>query len=113
MIIQGSLLHVKNFKCRSSQAVVQTSPETNVNLDGDTLELVEKFYYLGDVLRTDGKMHDLGVFRIRTRWKVQRPVWYSVWKGAISKNKRYYLYNLCEKYNVLWSSKFGYESQGY
>ena len=32
--------------------------EKKVNLDEDTLKVVEKFCNLGDVLSTDGRMHD-------------------------------------------------------
>ena len=65
-VIEGSLLRVKYFKCRFCQAVVQKSPEKKVNLDGDTLQVVEKFWCLGDVRYTKGIMHDLVVFKTKT-----------------------------------------------
>ena len=68
MGIQESLLPLKNFKCKSCQAVVHKGPEKKVNLDGDTLEVVEKSCYFVDILSSQEKVHDSVVFRIRTGW---------------------------------------------
>ena len=58
-------MHVKNFKCKSRQAVVQENSAKKVNLNEHTLEVMKKFINLGNVLNTGGKAHDAVVFRIR------------------------------------------------
>ena len=42
--------------------------EERITLDGDDIK-VEKFSYLGDVLRTEGGVHEAVTSRIRYAWK--------------------------------------------
>ena len=54
---------------------MQKSLEKKVHLvDGDTLEVVEKFCYLHQVLCRDGRMHKLVIFRIRAMWNKSKKV---------------------------------------
>jgi len=40
-----------------------------VNNDGDDIEIVDKFPYLGDILSTEGGVHEAIIARIRSAWK--------------------------------------------
>ena len=48
----------KNFKCKSYQEVLEKRLEKKVNLDGDMLEVVETFSYLGNSLSVEGRVHN-------------------------------------------------------
>jgi len=43
--------------------------EERLTVDGDDIEFVDKFPYLGDVLSTEGGVHEAIIARIRSAWK--------------------------------------------
>jgi len=43
--------------------------EERLTMDGDDIEIVDKFPYLGDVLSTEGGVHEAIIARIRSAWK--------------------------------------------
>ena len=69
--VKGSLQRAStSFRCRiclngnSSSTVVQS----RLSLDNDSLEFVDNFCYLGDVLDTDGGVESAVTARIRSGW---------------------------------------------
>ena len=42
--------------------------EETVKLDGDNLEVVDKFCYLEDMLNSEGNVQDAVIARLRARW---------------------------------------------
>jgi len=44
--------------------------EERLTMDGDDIEIVDKFSYLGDVLSTEGGVHEAMIARIRSAWKI-------------------------------------------
>ena len=61
------------LKCKSCKVVVQKSPKKKINLVGDILKVVGKFWCWGEVLSKDGRWHNLVLFRIRAG-QIQRGV---------------------------------------
>ena len=43
--------------------------EDNISLDGDNIEVVDRFSYLGDVISTEGSAQEAVTSRIRSAWK--------------------------------------------
>jgi len=67
--IKGSIAKAKNFKCKRCQGFIDNNLEERLTMDGDDIEIVDKFPYLGDVLSTEGGVHEAIIARIRSAWK--------------------------------------------
>ena len=61
---------VKSFICRGCLNPVTSAGRTSVDIGASAkLELVDKFYYLGEMLSVDGDADAAMEARIRIRWK--------------------------------------------
>ena len=61
---------VKSFICRGCLNPVTSAGRTSVDIGASAkLELVDKFYYLGDMLSVDGDADAAMEARIRIGWK--------------------------------------------
>ena len=69
--LKGQLAKATNFVCSqcSSDAVADRNNEEEVMLAGSNLEVVDKFYYLGDMLDAGGGTESSTVTRVRSGWK--------------------------------------------
>ena len=68
--VHGSLTRKKDFiwkKCISG--VVFEDEHNMITLDGDNIEVVDRFSYLGDVISTEGDAQEAVTSRIRSAWK--------------------------------------------
>jgi len=67
--IKGSIAKAKNFKCKRCQGFIDNNLEERLTTDGDDIEIVDKFPYLGDVLSKEGGVHEAITARIRSAGK--------------------------------------------
>jgi len=67
--VRGQLMAVRNFECKRCCGLLADGSEESVSLDGDIVEKVDKFCYLGDVLCTDGGVQGAVIARTRAGWK--------------------------------------------
>jgi len=58
-----------SFVCKSCRHLVHTNRDARVALNGDDLEVVDRFPYLGDVLSSVGGVQEAVMARIRSGWK--------------------------------------------
>ena len=56
-----------NFECKCCRDVKSQRKES-IKLDGDNLEVVDKSCYLGDMLNSEGSVHDAVIARLRVGW---------------------------------------------
>ena len=76
-----------------------------MNSNGQTLEVVEKFCYLGDTISTRGGEEDSITGRIRSGWSKFResvPLSESKWLSLASKGR---LYQVCVRSVMLYASE--------
>ena len=99
------LIARKNFKCKSCQEDVQKSPEKTVNLDGDTLEFVEKICYLGNVLSTNERVHDSVVFKIKAEWNKFRELFGILCGRRLSQRTKAIVYKIWVKSAMCYGAK--------
>ena len=65
-----SLTREKDFTCKKCIPGVVFEDEDNMrSLDGDHIEVVDRFFYLGDVISTEGGAQEAVTSRIRLAWK--------------------------------------------
>ena len=51
-----------------SRRCEKSKKRKTVKLNGDNLEVVKKFCYLGDMLNSEGSVHDAVIARLRVGW---------------------------------------------
>ena len=67
--IKGSLARVDNFECKCCRGDVKSQRrEETIKLNGDNLEVVNKFCYIGDMLNSEGSVQDAVIARLRAGW---------------------------------------------
>ena len=64
-------------------------------LDGDDIEKVDKFCYVGDVLSTEGGVQEAVISRIRSAWKKFKDVFSVLCRKSLSLKFRGILYKSC------------------
>ena len=68
--VHESLTREKDFTCKKCiPGVVFEDEDKMISLDGDNIEVVDKFSYLGDVISTEGGAQEAVTSRIRSAWK--------------------------------------------
>ena len=68
--VHGSLTRKKDFTCKKCIPGVVFEDEDNmISLDGDNIEVVDRFSYLCDVISTEGGAQEAVTSRIRSAWK--------------------------------------------
>ena len=94
--VRGSLTRVNDFSCKKCiPGVVFEDEDKMINLDGDTIEVVDRFSYLGDVLSTEGGAQEAVTSRIRSAWKKFKEVSNVICGKSISLKVRGTLYKSC------------------
>ena len=97
--VHGSLTREKDFTCKKCiPGVVFEDEDKLISLDGDNIEVVDRFSYLGDVISTEGGAQEAVTSRIRSAWKKFKEVSNVICGRSISLKVRGTLYKkLCEK----------------
>ena len=67
--IQGYIAKVTNLTCRRYQGLLNKNTEERTTLDGDDIEIVNGFTYLGDVLSAEGGVQEAVTSTVRSGWK--------------------------------------------
>ena len=68
--VHGSLTQEKDFTCKKCIPGVSFENEDKmITLDGDNIEVVDRFSYLGDVISTKKEAQEAVTSRIRSAWK--------------------------------------------
>ena len=91
--VHGSLTKEKDFtgkKCISG--VVFEDEDKMISLDGDSIEVVDRFSYLGDVISAEGGAQEAVTSRIRSAWKKFKEVSNVICGRSISLKVRGTLY---------------------
>ena len=71
--VHGSLTRKKDISCKKCvPGVLLQDEDKKINLDGDGIEVVDRFSYPGDVLSTEGGAQEAVTSRIRSTWKILR-----------------------------------------
>ena len=66
-----------------------------MNLDGNNLEVVDKFSYLGDVIICEGRTQEAVILRITSQWKNFKEISNVICGQSISLKVRGALYKSC------------------
>ena len=91
--VHGSLTREKDFTCKKCIPGVVFEDEDNmISLDGDNIEVVDRFSYLGDVVSTEGGAQEAVTSRIRSAWKKFKEVSNVICGRSISLKVRGTLY---------------------
>ena len=91
--VDGSLTREKDFTCKKCISGVVFEDEYNmISLDGDNIEVVDRFSYLGDVISTEGGVQEPVTSRIRSALKKFKEVSNVICERSISLKVRGTLY---------------------
>ena len=88
--VHGSLTQEKDFTCKKCIPGVLFEDEM-ITLDGDNIEVVDRFSYLGDVISMEGAQEAV-ISRIRSAWKKFKKVSNVICRRNISLKVRGTLY---------------------
>jgi len=66
---QDNVTLAVSFVCKRCRHLVHANRDERVTLDGDDLEVVDRFSCFGDVLSSAGGMQEAVTARIRSGWK--------------------------------------------
>ena len=103
--VHGSSTQEKDFTCKKCiPGMLFEDEDKMITLDGDNIEVVERFSYFGDVISIEGGAQEAVTSRIRSAWKKFEKV--SNVKLMCGRSKslkvRGTLYKSCEKCSNLW-----------
>ena len=91
--VHGSLTHERDFTCKKCiPGVLFEDEDKMITLDGDNIEVMDRFSYLGDVSSTEGGVQKAVTSRIRSAWKKFKEVSNVVCGRSISLKVRGTLY---------------------
>ena len=93
--VHGSLTREKDFTCKKcipGEVPVFKDKDKMISVDGDNLEVVDRFSYLGDVISTEGGAQEAVTSRIRSAWKKFKEVSNVICGRSISLKVRGTLY---------------------
>ena len=106
--MKGRLKLDPTFKCRKCRGEVTAPviPEIGpVVIDGETIEIVKTFCYLGDLSGQRGGCYDATTARIRSAWKSFRELLPMLTCRGISLKTRGFHYNACVRSVMLYASE--------
>ena len=93
-------------KCCKVDSPITDGLNTDLHLDignGVSLEKVDKFCYLGDMLDADGGCDSVVTARVRSAWKKFREYFtHTNWKRILVKTERQGIRYLCEELSDAW-----------
>ena len=91
--VHGSLNPEKDFTCKKRIPDVLFKDEDKIiTLDGDNIEVVDRFSYLGDEISTEGGAQEAVTSKIRSAWKNFKKVSNVICRRSISLKVRGTLY---------------------
>ena len=91
--VHGSLTHEKEFTCKKyTPGVLFKDEDKMINLDGDNIEVVDRFSYLGDVISTKRGALEAVTLKIMSAWKKYKEVLNVICERSISLKVRGTLY---------------------
>ena len=96
--IHGPLINVANFKCArcsGSARPIDVRPFLEITLDGEVVEAVDCFCYLGDMIAGGGGCHHATTARIRSAWGKFRELLPLLTSRSLLLSTRGYLYDTC------------------
>ena len=106
--ITGRLVEDPSFKCKRCLGLipeVATPDPISLELDGEQIEVVTSFCYLGDVTGERGGCFDATTARIRAAWKKFRELLPILTCRGISLSNRGHGYNACVRSVLLHASE--------
>ena len=69
--------------------------EETVKLDGDNLEVADKFCYLGDMLNSEESVHDTVIAKLRVGWEKFKDLSSVLCKKGVSLRMKGIVYEAC------------------
>ena len=93
--IKGNLTAVRDFKCPSCIQGLNRTKDNTIQLGEDSLELVDEFCYLGDMLDSGGGAESATITRVKCGWKKFRDLQPLLTSHSISLNTKGALYRTC------------------
>ena len=106
--IKGTLVEDPTFKCSRCTGVarpIDVRPFEHVELDGESLDVVDSFCYLGDMLSAGGGCELASITRIRAAWGKFRQLLPLLTSRSLSLRKRGELYSSCVRRTMLHGSE--------
>ena len=104
--VKGRLLDDPDFVCRRCTNELPPSPGpefTEVLHNGESLEVVQEFCYLGDVIGSSGGCYDAITARMKSAWKSFRELLPILSNRAISFRNRGHIFNSCVRSVLLYA----------
>ena len=102
----GSLTQEKDFTCKKCiPGVLFEDEDKMITLDGDNIEVVDRFSYLGDVISTEGGAQEAVTSRIRSAWKKLKEVSNIIYGRSISLKVRGTLYKSYVRNTLTYSAE--------
>ena len=96
--VHGSLTREKDFTWKKCIPGVLFEDENKmISLDGDNIEVVDRFSYLGDVISTEGGAQEAVTSRNRSAWKKFKEVSNVICGRSMSLKVRGTLYRVGQK----------------
>ena len=96
--IKGKLKDLPEYTCRRCRNELPPSPAPDLNdivHNGESLEVVPNFCYLGDVIGSTGGCYDAITARMRSAWKSFRELLPILTNRSISLHNRGHIFNVC------------------
>ena len=106
--IKGPLKPDIDFKCKKCRGEVSnvTIPDIeSLVINGEEIEKVSSFCYLGDLVGQHGECFDATTARIRSAWKKFRDLLPILTCRGLSLKSRGYAYNACLRSILLYASE--------
>ena len=105
---KGKLKNTPDFKCKKCRGMLPPIPApqfTEVIMDGEKLEVVETFCYLGDVTGQTGGCNDAITARLKSAWKKFRELLPIFTNRGISLHSRGHIFESCVRSVMLHASQ--------
>ena len=105
--ISGSLSAVRDFTCKRCCGLLprQDDIPNTVTLNGDSLEVVQKFCYLGDMLDAGGGAQSSSITRVQCAWGKFRNLLPLLTSKAVPSKVKGELYRACVQTVMLYGSE--------
>ena len=96
-----------NFRCPActGQVVQEVEVDDALRIDGETVEEVEEFCYLGDLLDTEGSVERAVRMRVAAAWRKWREIASLLLNRAIPLRHRGRVYDACVRSVLLYGSE--------
>ena len=105
--VKGSLSKVINFTCQACLGLANSDPPVTdkIVLDGNELEVVDKFCYLGDMLDARGGAESSSIARVQSGWKKFKDLLPFMESRAVSLPMKGEIYSTCIRPSMLHGSE--------